>query len=57
MWNFILGGTIKTFGLLYVEFLDVYYPNTPAQVGLIGMVCGLVAIIICKNALIYLKLF
>ena len=46
-WNFLVGGTIKTFGMQYVEFMNIF-PNTPAEVGMIGLVLGIMGIFVGK---------
>ena len=46
-WNFIIGGTMKSYGLLYVEFITLFQ-CTPTKAGLIGLVFGIVAMLICK---------
>ena len=46
-WNFIMGGTVKSYGLLYVEFIRLFQ-SSPVETGLIGLVFGIIAMLICK---------
>ena len=41
MYNLLVGGTYKSFGLLFVEFNHIFPDDGPARVGLIGLTFGL----------------
>ncbi len=46
-WNFIMGGTVKSYGILYVEFINLFQ-STPTQAGVIGFTFGIVAMLLCE---------
>ena len=48
LWNVTVSGTLKSFGILYMEFM-AFYETSPAQTGSIGFTFSFMMLVLGKR--------
>ena len=48
LWNFIIAGTLKAFGVIYLELLELY-GKSPSETAWVGFAFSIMNMILCKS--------